>query len=129
MKHAPTVSVIIPAHNQEKYIGRCIRSAMNQNFAHGTFEIIVVNDGSTDRTDYALKLFDEDIRVFTSKENLGLPGALNLGIRNARGRFVVRIDGDDYVHEEYLNVLSLFLMLNDEIDAVSCDYVKVGDHE
>jgi len=129
MKPVPTVSVIIPAHNQEKYIGRCIRSAINQNFPHGSYEIIVVNDASTDRTAYALDLFEDDIRVIHLEENQGLPGALNAGIRKARGRFVVRIDADDYVHEEYLNILSLHLMLNDHLDAVACDYVKVNDHE
>ncbi len=129
MKHAPTVSIVIPAYNQERYIGRCIRSALNQKFPSEDYEVIVVNDGSVDRTEYALQLFADDIRIITHPERRGLPHALNSGIRAAKGRFVVRLDGDDYVHTEYVNVLSLHLLLNEHMDAVACDYVLVNDDE
>lgn len=129
MKHTPIVSVIVTAYNQERYIGRCIRSLINQNFNESDFEIIVVDDASTDRTRYALELFGEDIRVMTNETNLGLPGSLNRGIKAAKGRFIVRVDGDDYVHGEYINVLSLHLALNNDLDAVACDYYLVDDHE
>jgi glycosyltransferase involved in cell wall biosynthesis len=129
MKHAPTVSIVIPAHNQERYIGRCIRSALNQKYPSNDYEVIVVNDGSTDRTEYALQLFADDIRIIKHEECRGLPYALNAGIRAAKGRFVVRLDGDDYVHTEYVNVLSLHLALNDYMDAVACDYILVNDDE
>ncbi|ARJ66553.1 glycosyl transferase [Magnetospirillum sp. ME-1] len=129
MTHVPTVSVIIPAHNQEKYIGRCLRSALNQTMNRADYELIVVNDASSDRTGYALDLFANEIHLITNPTQLGLPGSLNRGIQAARGRFVVRIDADDYVHAEYLNILSLHLAMNSNIDAVACDYVLVDDHE
>lgn len=129
MRHAPVVSVVIPVHNQETYIGRCIRSVLNQKFPERDLEIIVVNDGSTDRTRYALDLFREDIRILDHPECRGLPASLNTGIRAARGRLVVRVDADDYVHNEYVNVLSLHLLLNGELDAVACDYLLVDDEE
>lgn len=125
----PTVSLIIAVRNQEKYIGRCIRSILNQSYPREDFEVIVVNDASTDRTRYALELFGNDIRRIDNAEQKGLPGSLNIGIRAARGRFVVRIDGDDYVHTEYLNVLSMHLALNTWMDAVACDYHLVADDE
>jgi len=53
---------------------------------------------------------------------LGLPASLNVGIKKARGQFIVRVDSDDWVHKEYLQILYNFLNLNNEIDAVSCDY-------
>ena len=53
----PLVSVIVAAYNQEKFIGRCLRSLLDQTLPKDSYEIIVVNDGSTDRTSYALDLF------------------------------------------------------------------------
>jgi len=129
MSHLPTISIIIPAHNQERYIGRCLRSILNQTYPRADYEIIVINDASTDRTAYALDLFESEIVLITNDEQLGLPGSLNKGIRKARGRFIIRLDGDDYVHGEYLNVLALHLDLNSHFDAVACDYLLVDDKE
>ncbi|HXQ20578.1 MAG TPA: glycosyltransferase family A protein [Candidatus Acidoferrales bacterium] len=129
MKNAPAVSILIPAHNQEKYIGRCIRSALNQKYPQSDYEIIVINDASTDRTRYALDLFGQDIRLIENPQRIGLPGSLNVGIREARGQYVVRLDADDYVHAEYINVLSLHLAMNSYMDAVACDYYLVDDKE
>lgn len=129
MSHLPTISIIIPAHNQERYIGRCLRSILNQTYPRADYEIIVINDASTDRTAYALELFESEIVLITNDEQLGLPGSLNKGIRKARGRFIIRLDGDDYVHGEYLNVLALHLDLNSHFDAVACDYLLVDDQE
>lgn len=125
----PQISVIIPVYNQEKYINRCIRSLINQKFISDDFEIIVINDGSDDNTDKALNLFKDQIEYINYKENKGLPFALNQGLKQAKGRFVIRVDADDYVHSQYLNVMSLFLSLNDHYDAVACDYHLVDDHE
>lgn len=125
----PTVTILIVAYNQEKYIGRCIRSSLNQTLPRSDYEIVVVNDASTDRTRYALELFESEIRILNNPEQLGLAASLNQGIRMARGQFLVRLDADDYVHREYLNVLSLYLKLNSEFDAVACDYYLVDDHE
>ena len=129
MTHLPTVSLVVAVRNQEKYIGRCIRSILNQTYPRQDYEVIVVNDASTDQTKFALELFDNEIKLINNAEQKGLPGSLNVGIRAARGRFVVRIDGDDYVHHEYLNVLSLHLALNPAIDAVACDYNLVTNND
>ncbi len=129
MPNIPTVSLVVAVRNQERYIGRCIRSILNQTYPREDYEVIVVDDASTDRTRYALELFDSEIRVIHNAERKGLPGSLNIGIKSARGRFVVRIDGDDYVHVEYVNVLSMHLTLNPWMDAVCCDYHLVGDNE
>lgn len=129
MRQTPVVSVVIPVHNQEIFIGRCIRSALNQKFPEEDLEIIVVNDASTDRTRYALDLFGGGINVIDHPERKGLPASLNTGLRAARGRLVVRIDSDDYVHNEYVNVLSLHLLMNSDMDAVACDYLLVDEEE
>ena len=129
MTHLPTVSLVVAVRNQEKYIGRCIRSILNQTYPRLDYEVIVVNDASTDQTKFALELFDNEIRLINNDVRKGLPGSLNVGIRSARGRFVVRIDGDDYVHTEYVNVLSMHLALNPWMDAVACDYNLVTNND
>ena len=129
MTHLPTVSLVVAVRNQEKYIGRCIRSILNQTYPRGDYEVIVINDASTDQTKFALELFENEIRLINNEKRKGLPGSLNVGIRAARGRFVVRIDGDDYVHTENVNILSMHLALNPWMDAVACDYNLVSNND
>lgn len=129
MTHLPAVSLVVAVRNQEKYIGRCIRSILNQTYARNDYEVIVVNDASTDNTKFALELFENEIKLINNDVHKGLPGSLNVGIRSARGRFVVRIDGDDYVHTEYVNILSMHLALNPWMDAVACDYNLVTNND
>mgnify|MGYP001221997786 CR=1 FL=1 len=123
------VSVIVPVYNQEKYIGRCLRSLLKQTFPKEEFEIIVINDASVDNTKEAIMPFMADIVHYDNDKQIGLPACLNKAIRNARGWFIVRVDSDDYVHWEYLNILSLHLMQNHDIDAIACDYYVVNDSQ
>ena len=93
----PKISVIVPAYNAEKYLRRCIDSILVQTFTD--FELLLVNDGSIDRTDticneYAVK--ESRIRVF-HKKNGGVSSARNLGLDNAKGKYVMFVDSDDYM--------------------------------
>lgn len=128
-KNTPIISVIVPVYNQEKFIGRCLRSLLNQNFSHEDYEIIVIDDGSNDRTPFALELFHESIRTITNSRNIGLPASINKGILSARGEFVVRVDSDDYVNNNFLNFLHYYLFENKDCHAVACDYWLVDDKE
>lgn len=123
------VSVIVAAHDEERYIGRCMRSLLAQRFAKSQFEIVVVDDGSTDRTSAILETFGSDIRVIRNEKNLGLPASLNKAITSTHSKFVVRVDADDYVNSAFLDVLFLFLTENPKFDAVACDYLLVDDRE
>lgn len=125
----PKVSVIIPVFNKERFIGRCLRSIFAQTLSEEDYEVILIDDGSSDNSLKALQPFLHSLVLIEHEKNLGLPAALNSGIRAARGQFVVRMDADDYVHEEYLNILSLYLRLNNEIDAVACDYTLVDQRQ
>jgi glycosyltransferase involved in cell wall biosynthesis len=124
----PIITVIVTAWNEEKYIGRCIRSLIAQNFPHEKFEILIVNDGSTDRTHYALELFKEDISIITNDGNIGLPASLNRAIRHIKTPYFVRVDADDYVSNNFLLFLYSFIKENG-MDAVSCDYNLIDDQE
>ena len=124
----PNISVIIAAHNEEKYVGRAVRSILNQRI-DVEYEVIVVDDCSTDSTSLELDIFGDAISVVRLSENLGLPTALNRGLHIARGKYVVRLDADDYVSPDYLSFMRRFLEDNSYMDAVACDYQEVDGHE
>jgi glycosyltransferase involved in cell wall biosynthesis len=125
----PQVSVIVAAYNQEKYIGRCLRSLLYQAMLQDSYEIIVVNDGSTDRTPFALELFHDAIHIITNEQNEGLPSSINKGIMAAKAKYIVRVDADDYVNANFINFLHYFLDQNPDIDAVACDYWLFNETE
>jgi glycosyltransferase involved in cell wall biosynthesis len=87
----PLISVVIPAHNAEKYLEETLASVHTQTFSD--YEIIVVDDGSTDRT--AEIASDHDRVVLLAQTNRGEAGARNTGIRAARGKYVAFLDADD----------------------------------
>jgi GT2 family glycosyltransferase len=125
----PLVSVIVPVHNQERYLGRCLRSLIAQDMPRHEYEIVVIDDGSTDRSAYALELFADELQIVSLPLNGGLPAAINVGLKQARADFVVRVDADDYVNSRFLSVLHLFLESNSNLDAVACDYIFVDNGE
>jgi len=129
----PIVSVIVPVFNQQNFIGRCLRSLLHQTMPHDLYEIIVVNDGSTDLTAYALDQFsdrfDSPVKIISNEQNLGLPASINRGICAALGEFIIRVDSDDFVNSNFINFLMTYLDTNQHIDAVACDYILVDDDE
>jgi len=123
------VSIIIAVHNAERYIGRAVRSALDQKFDKDTFEVIVVNDGSNDNTSKILNYYSNKIKIINLDKKMGLSYARNEGIRSSSGRFIVCLDADDYVHTDLIYIESMYLYLNPQWDAVSCDYCIVNEHE
>lgn len=123
------VSVIITCHNYARYLARAIRSAINQSVNKNEYEVIVVDDASTDETQLVMEAFKGHIKPINLKKNLGLAAARNKGIRSSLGRYVVNLDADDYMDENLILVESMFLNSNPSWDAVSCDYIVVDDDE
>jgi glycosyltransferase involved in cell wall biosynthesis len=123
------LSVIIPAYNSEKYIERCLRSLQAQSLDESTFEIIVIDDGSTDATSKIIKTKFQKTKLITRTENFGLPYSVNEGIKIANSRYIVRVDSDDFVHEKFLEYLLFSALENQEFDAICCDYINVDDRE
>lgn len=90
----PTVSVVVPTYNRAHLLGRTIHSVLNQTFKD--FELIVVDDGSTDNTEEVVKSFaDKRIHYIRQKENRGEAAARNMGIQIARGEYIASHDDDD----------------------------------
>jgi len=124
------VSVIIPVYNSEKYIARCLRSLKYQSLDRRLFEIIVIDDFSKDNSlKEIIKYADINLKIIKNSYHLGLPKSLNKGILSSIGTLIVRVDSDDWVHKDFLNILSTFLYLNKNLDAVACDYTLTDDKE
>jgi len=124
------VSIIITAYNYDKYIERCIRSCLDQNFLKEKYEIIIVDDNSTDKTEFIVAKYSKDKRIvyIKSEDNVGVAQSSNIGITAAKGRFVVRVDADDYVNENFIYFLSEYLKNNHDSFCVSCDYWYVDNN-
>jgi glycosyltransferase involved in cell wall biosynthesis len=125
------VSVIITSYNYARYLERAIRSALNQSLQSNSFEVIVVDDCSTDESHLILDNYADDVKLIKMEKNSGLSAARNAGIKKAKGQFVVFLDADDYIQTDLLKVLSVFLTENNRLDAVAVDYYLVneyGDH-
>jgi len=106
MYHQPKVSVIIPCFQSENYLQKAVDSVINQSLH--ALEIILVDDGSTDKTPVLLqqyKMQDNRVEVITHKKNLGLGAARNSGMQKATGKYIFFLDSDDYIHLNSLEVL------------------------
>lgn len=100
IKPMPQISVIIPTYNRERFVTKAIDSVLNQTFTD--FEIIVIDDGSTDGTGRMLTAYGKKIR-YTYQENSGVSSARNVGIEQARGKWIAFLDSDDEWKEDYLS--------------------------
>lgn len=104
--HPPLVSVVMPAYNAESYIAATLRSVLGQSYRH--FEVLVVDDCSRDGTAEvvrALSAEDPRIRLIRLDKNFGAPaGPRNIGVRQARGRWVAFLDADDIWHPDKLKI-------------------------
>ncbi|RKW53370.1 MAG: glycosyltransferase [Lachnospiraceae bacterium] len=108
----PKVSVLLPVYNSEKYIAETLWSLFEQTFSD--FEVLVLNEyGSSKEGLEVVKMFEDDrIRIIQNKEKLGLADSLNLGMREAKGEYLARIDGDDLARNDRFALQVKFLDKN-----------------
>lgn len=122
-------SVLIPVYNTEKYLEECLQSVLNQTYQD--FEIILVDDGSTDNSGAICDKFQKDypnkIKVI-HKENQGLISARRVGIADAKGDYCIFVDSDDYILKKLLSELNHILIKDKAIDLLiySFNYVQNG---
>ncbi|UOE46665.1 glycosyltransferase [Mucilaginibacter sp. SMC90] len=100
--HDPQITVLMPAYNAGKYIREAIASVLEQSFTD--FELLIVNDGSTDDTLDIIKSFNDERIVILNQENKGVAAALNNGLRYARAPYIARFDADDVCYHYRLQV-------------------------
>lgn len=131
------LSIIIPMYNVASYVKKCIESVLQQDLSHEQYEMIVVNDGSTDN---GLEVLEEMLRTdnrlqelhslghwtVVTQENQGLSGARNTGIPLAKGKFIQFIDSDDFLQPNVLCKL-LAQMERDDLDVLRYNYQNVNE--
>lgn len=95
-------SIVVPVYNTEKYLDKCLSSLVNQNY--NDYEVIVINDGSTDKSRNIMKKYEKEymcIKTF-DKNNTGLSDTRNYGISLSKGEYIIFVDSDDYVDYDFL---------------------------
>lgn len=120
------ISIIVPVYNVEKYVERCIKTLTQQTYKN--IEIIIIDDGTPDNAGIIcdeLSKKDERIKVIHQK-NQGLSGARNTGIEEARGKYLLFVDSDDWVHEDMVEVL-YHLLVDNNAQIAACGTEIVGD--
>jgi len=113
----PKVSIIIPVYNREDYIGETINSVLNQDYEN--FEIILVDDASSDNSNAVMQKFaDDEDRVILLKNTLnkGRSGSVNVGLEKANGDYITFLDSDDLFSEERLKKQVRFMQENSDVD-------------
>ncbi|MCG0638142.1 glycosyltransferase family 2 protein [Lactiplantibacillus plantarum] len=119
------LSVIIPVFNVYPYIKKCLASILNQTVDKNCYEVLVVNDGSTDRSSEFLKSIGnkfENLRIYNRK-NKGVSNSRNFGIEKSKGEFISFIDSDDWANENYIETLISYLNSYDP-DVLSFGYYQ-----
>jgi glycosyltransferase involved in cell wall biosynthesis len=120
------ISIIVPIYNSEKYLERCLNSIVLQNYED--FELILINDGSTDNS---LKICNKYQNNYSrvnvvNLENNGVSFARNLGMKYARGEFILFVDSDDWLHENYIIDL-INQIRNQGVDCVLQGFIRVDE--
>ena len=121
----PLISVIVPCYNQSIYIDECLQSVLGQTYKN--WECIIVNDGSPDNTEeVALRWVEKDARfIYLKKENGGLSSARNAGIEKAKGEWILPLDCDDKIGNQYLELASQ--QFNNDYTIIYCEAEFFGD--
>ncbi len=123
----PEVSIVLPTFNGERYLAQSLASCLCQTFRQ--FEVIVVVDGSTDRTEEILANFgDERLRVLYHPQNLGLPAALNTGMKAARGKYLSWTSDDNLYRSRAIEFMMAALKAKPQFDVAYADSYLI-DHK
>ena len=118
------VSVYITAYNYANYVEEAIDSILNQTMLD--WELIIINDGSTDNTLNVIKKYESNPQIkIINQENKGLNVTNNIALRISTGKYIMRLDADDYLDQNALLILSNILDIKPEFDLVYPDYYKI----
>ncbi|WP_338359074.1 glycosyltransferase family A protein [Yeosuana marina] len=123
------VSVVVPCYNQAQYLDEALQSVLNQSF--NDWECIIVNDGSTDKTEViSNKWIKKDSRFkYVYQNNSGLSSARNLGIKKAESEYILPLDADDKIGENYLELAYQAFQEYKDLKVVYCEAKKFGDSD
>ncbi|HEY9195650.1 MAG TPA: glycosyltransferase family 2 protein [Mucilaginibacter sp.] len=124
----PLVSIIMPVYNCASFLGDAIQSMLNQTF--GDFELIIIDDASTDATVNIINSYrDQRITLVKKESNTGLIASLNIGLTAARGEYIARMDGDDISHPQRLEKQVSFMEANTHVVLCGSWYQLAGTNQ
>jgi len=123
----PLVSVIMPAYNAAEHIAEAIESVLIQNYQN--FELIIVDDGSTDNTNEVVTRFDDDKIKYFYKNNTGVASARNLGIEKAKGIFIINLDADDMITPDFISTHLMEFERYPDADLIYCDDCLIDEDD
>ena len=115
------ISIIVPIYNSEKYLEKCISSILAQTISN--FELIVVDDGSTDNSKNIIKSFNDNRIKYIYSKHFGVSSARNIGLKKATGELISFIDSDDAISNKFLELL--ISKITNNIDLSICSYTKI----
>ncbi|MFZ4712607.1 MAG: glycosyltransferase family 2 protein [Bacteriovoracaceae bacterium] len=122
------VSIILPIYNAEKFLHKCVESLLAQTFQD--FEILAINDGSTDGSLNILKSYhDQRLKIINNEVNKGLIYTLNRGLKESQGDFIARMDADDICHPQRLEKQLQFFSEHPKVDVASTDMVLIDEND
>jgi len=120
----PTVSIIMPVYNAEKFLKTAIDSVLSQTYQN--FELLIYNDGSTDNSLNIIESFsDQRIKVINYQKNIGYIYRLNEGLKIAKGKYIARIDADDIWHPQKLEKQVEILNKNKNLAFIATDFYRI----
>jgi glycosyltransferase involved in cell wall biosynthesis len=122
------LSIIIANYNRESYIARAIRSCIHQVIFRTEYEILVIDDCSTDNSVILIQEFESNIQLFINKKNMGVAYSSNVGLQKAKGEYWMRVDSDDYISEFSCQYMVSILNENSDIDFVYCDHYRINNN-
>lgn len=124
IKRKTILSVIVPVYNSEKYLDECIKSIKNQTFKD--WELILVDDGSTDKSVNICKMFSaSDCRIkFFCQNHAGASAARVKGIENSTGEYITFVDSDDWLEQTMLDEVMSVMLIDKNIDIMVCSYSR-----
>ena len=122
------LSIVVPAYNVEKYIERCLDSIVNQSSHSADYEVIIINDGSTDNTLDVIKRYEKNYShiILINRQNQGLSVARNNGMKEAKGDYVWFVDSDDWINEDAINEIRK--AASSHPDVIALNYTSCGEN-
>jgi len=128
MKSSPLITISILNYNRENFLDRSLRSCTDQILFNKSYEIIFVDDASTDNSLIKVKSLNiKNLRIIENKKNMGAGYCSNLAVRKAKGKYFIRVDSDDFINKFTLQYLSDILDYNENFGFVCCDHYKVNE--
>ncbi|UOY06093.1 glycosyltransferase [Muricauda sp. SCSIO 64092] len=128
MKTDKKISIIVPVYNAERFLKRCVDSILNQTY--GNFELILINDGSTDSSGHICNEYSaKDKRVLViNQKNQGAATARSAGLDKCSGDFIGFVDSDDWMHPKMLEIM-MGVALKENLDIVECDIIETKNDQ